>query len=74
MALNKIYPASPDSIIKSGKYSEAALARIAHVNDAISQIKTQLSEITPLDGSSGTQAARITNLEIAVNAILAALS
>lgn len=73
MALNKIYPASPDSIIKSGKYSEAALARIAHVNDAISQIKTQLSEIEPLDGA-GTNTTRIERLETAVNAILTALS
>ena len=51
MALNKIYPASPDSLIKSGKYSEAALARIAHVNNVIDQlteIATEINTITPV--------------------------
>jgi hypothetical protein len=43
------------------------------VNDAISQIKTQLSEITPLDGA-GVNTTRIEKLETAVNAILIALS
>lgn len=48
MALNKIYPASPDLIIKAGKYSEAALARIAHVNEISSQLQAIALEIGTL--------------------------
>lgn len=48
MALNKIYPASPDPIIKAGSYSEAALARIAHVNEISSQLQAIALEIGTL--------------------------
>jgi len=36
--LNKIFPKSPDSFLNKSKYSEASLARLAHVNAVIDDI------------------------------------
>ena len=50
--LNKIFPASPDAILKKATESEAALARMAHVNTIVND----LSDIAhyELDASSST--------------------
>ena len=36
--LNKIFPASPDAILKKAPESEAALARMAHVNTIVNDL------------------------------------
>ena len=43
--LNKIFPASPDAILKKATDAEAALARMAHVNTIVND----LSDIAKYD-------------------------
>lgn len=76
---------SPDPVIKRNPYAEAALARIAHVNEAIRLLRVDVAAVGPLPATTDLAAttiptlrveveARLDAIETKLNALIAALS
>lgn len=67
--LNKIFPASPDSILKKATEAEAAVARMAHVNTIINDLsdigryEIDLDITTTLDVNTNKGIIDITNID-----------
>lgn len=85
MAEVKVGVSSPDPVLKRTPYSEGALARIAHVNEAIRLVKADVAAIGVLPASIDMTAttvlglrseveARLDNIEAKLNALITALS
>lgn len=85
MAQVKVGVSSPDPVLQRNPYAEAALARIAHVNEAIRLLKAdcsavkQLPAYTPLVATTITALkpeldAKLLAIETKLNALIAALS
>jgi hypothetical protein len=81
----KVGVASPDPVLQRVAYSEAALARIAHVNEAIRLVKADCAAVGALPASTDLAAttvnglrveveARLDAIEAKLNALIAALS
>jgi hypothetical protein len=66
MALEKIKVVSPDLIVKRADYSEAALAKIAHVNFAITQITDAVSNVGVLGTTTALTATTVAPLRAQV--------
>ena len=85
MAQVKVGVSSPDPVLQRNPYAETALARIAHVNEAIRLLKAdcsavgQLPTYTPLVATTipalKTELdAKLLAIETKLNALIAALS
>jgi hypothetical protein len=85
MSQNKVNTKSPDPILRGAAYKEHALARIAHVNEAIRLVKEDVIAVGVLPASTnltGTTAsalrpeveARLDAIEAKLNALITALS
>ncbi len=85
MSTIKVGVESPDPVLKRSAYSESALARIAHVNEAVRLIKADVSAVGVLAAQpalSGTNTttlraeveARLDTIEAKLNALIIALS
>jgi hypothetical protein len=85
MAQVKVKVESPDPVLKRNPYADAALARIAHVNEAIRLVKVDVAAVGPLPASATLTGAtiatlkaeveiRLDNIEEKLNALIAALS
>jgi hypothetical protein len=85
MSTVKVGVSSPDPVLQRVPYSEGALARIAHVNEAIRLLKADvaavgvLAESTPLAGTAVNTLrpeveTRLDNIEAKLNALITALS
>jgi hypothetical protein len=85
MSQIKVKVESPDPVLKRNPYAEAALARIAHVNEAIRLLKAdcsvvgQLPTYVPLTATTITALkpeldAKLLAIETKLNALIAALS
>lgn len=85
MSTTKVGVASPDQVLKRADYSESALARIAHVNEAIRLLKADCAAVgvlaasTPLAGTAVNTLrpeveTRLDNIEAKLNALITALS
>jgi len=81
----KVKVESPDPVLKRNPYADAALARIAHVNEAIRLVKVDVAAVGPLPASATLTGAtiaalkaeveiRLDNIEEKLNALIAALS
>jgi hypothetical protein len=81
----KVKVESPDPVLKRNPYADAALARIAHVNEAIRLVKVDVAAVGPLPASVALTGAtiatlkaeveiRLDNIEEKLNALIAALS
>jgi len=81
----KVGVSSPDPVLKRSSYSESALARIAHINEAVRLIKVDVEAVgvlpasVPLTGSTTTLLRaqvedRLDNIEAKLNALILALS
>ena len=81
----KVGVSSPDPVLKRSSYSESALARIAHINEAVRLIKVDVEAVgvlpasVPLTGSTTTLLRaqvedRLDNIEVKLNALILALS
>lgn len=82
----KVRVSSPDPVLKRASYAEGALAKIAHVNEAIRLLKAdcsavgQLPTYTPISGSASVAAlqtavnAKLSDITVKLNALIAALS
>jgi len=86
MSQVKVGVSSPDPVLQRNPYAEAALARIAHVNEAIRLLKAdcsavgQLPTYTPITGAASVAAlqtavnAKLSDITVKLNALVAALS
>lgn len=85
MATTKVGVSSPDPVLQRSPYAEAALARIAHVNEAIRLVKADVAAVGILPASIDLTAttvlglrteveARLDNIEAKLNALINALS
>jgi hypothetical protein len=85
MAEIKVSVSSPDPVLKRSTYAEAALARIAHVNEAVRLIKADVEAVGVLPAQSALVAttvvplrteveARLLKIEAKLNALILALS
>lgn len=85
MALEKLRAASPDLILLRSEQSEAALAKIAHVNEVIRQISSAVNNVGALGETpelTGTTVAtlraqvesRLDAIETKIDALLKALA
>jgi enamine deaminase RidA (YjgF/YER057c/UK114 family) len=81
----KVEVLSPDPVLKRSTYAESALARIAHVNEAIRLLKEDVSMVGALPASTTLTSttvnglrveveARLNAIETKLNALIAALS
>jgi enamine deaminase RidA (YjgF/YER057c/UK114 family) len=81
----KVEVSSPDPVLKRSAYAESALARIAHVNEAIRLLKEDVSMVGALPASTTLTSttvnglrveveARLNAIETKLNALIAALS
>jgi hypothetical protein len=71
----KVGVASPDPVLQRADYSEAALARIAHVNEAIRLLKADCSAVGQLPAYTNiTGQSSVAGLQTEVNAKLAAIT
>ena len=85
MAEIKVGVKNPDLVLKKADYSEAALARIAHVNEAIRLMKADVIAVGALEAQTalaGTTVnalraeveVRLQTIEAKLNALILALS
>jgi hypothetical protein len=86
MAQVEVKVESPDPVLKRNPYADAALARIAHVNEAIRLVKVDVAAVgelpayTPITGSASVAAlqtavnTKLTDITNKLNALIAALS
>jgi hypothetical protein len=85
MSTVKVGVSSPDPVLQRVPYSEAALARIAHVNEAIRLLKAEVAAVGNLPEqpalTGGTTAPlraeveiRLDTIEAKLNALITALS
>jgi enamine deaminase RidA (YjgF/YER057c/UK114 family) len=85
MSQVKVEVSSPDPVLKRSAYTESALARIAHVNEAIRLLKKDVSMVGALPASTTLTSttvnglrveveARLDAIETKLNALIAALS
>jgi hypothetical protein len=85
MSQVKVGVSSPDPVLQRSAYAESALARIAHVNEAIRLLKADCSAVSKLPTYVPLAATTITALkpeldakllaiETKLNALIAALS
>jgi hypothetical protein len=81
----KVGVSSPDPVLQRSPYAEAALARIAHVNEAVRLLKADVAAVGVLPPSvnmTGTTVlglraeveTRLDNIEEKLNALIVALS
>lgn len=81
----KVGVSSPDPVLQRSPYAEAALARIAHVNEAVRLLKADVAAVGVLPASTNLAAttvnglrveveARLDTIETKLNALIAALS
>ena len=73
MSTTKVGVASPDQVLKRADYSESALARIAHVNEAIRLLKKNVSDVGELPASTNLSATTVNGLRVEVEARLDAI-
>lgn len=84
MAQVKVKVESPDPVLARNPYADAALARIAHVNEAIRLLKVDVEAVGKLPASTDLTAttvnglrteveARLDNIEAKLNALITAL-
>lgn len=70
MAINKIPGAtSPDPVLYNSSYDQHALARIAHINEALRLLKTSVKTVGPV-GAGATLA----QVQAKLDALILALS
>ena len=85
MSVIKVGVESPDQVLKRSKYSESALARIAHVNEAVRLIKADVAAVGVLPTQPELVATtvallraevetRLDTIEAKLNALILALS
>lgn len=85
MAKIEVGVLNPDPVLKKSKYSESALARIAHVNEAVRLMKADVVTVGALEAQSALVAttvaplraeveARLLTIEAKLNALIEALS
>jgi hypothetical protein len=85
MSTVKVGVSSPDPVLQRVPYSEAALARIAHVNEAIRLLKADCSAVgqlptyvplaaTTIPALKTELDAKLVVIEAKLNALIAALS
>ena len=85
MSTIKVGVESPDPVLKRSAYSESALARIAHVNEAVRLIKADVAAVGVLAAQpalAGTNTTtlraevevRLDTIEAKLNALIIALS
>jgi hypothetical protein len=85
MSTIKVGVSSPDEVLRRSAYSESALARIAHVNEAVRLIKTEVAAVGVLatqPALAGTNTTtlraevevRLDTIEAKLNALIVALS
>ena len=70
----KVGVASPDPVLQRADYSEAALARIAHVNEAIRLLKADCSAVGQLPAYTNISQTTVLGLQAEVNTKLAAIT
>lgn len=81
----KVGVSSPDPVLQRSPYAEAALARIAHVNEAVRLLKADVAAVGVLPASTNLAAttvnglrveveARLDSIETKLNALITALS
>lgn len=81
----KVGVSSPDPVLQRSPYAEAALARIAHVNEAVRLLKADVAAVGVLPASTNLAAttvnglrveveARLDSIETKLNALIIALS
>lgn len=84
MAQVKVKVESPDPVLARNPYADAALARIAHVNEAIRLLKADVAAVGTLPASTNLTATtvnglraevetRLDNIEAKLNALITAL-
>jgi hypothetical protein len=69
----KVGVTSPDLVLKRADYSESALARIAHVNEAIRLLKEDVSAVGVLPATTNLTATTVNGLRVEVEARLDAI-
>jgi hypothetical protein len=85
MSTIKVGVSSPDEVLRRSAYSESALARIAHVNEAVRLIKAEVAAVGVLAAQPALTAttlaplraeveARLDTIEAKLNALIVALS
>ena len=85
MSTTKVGVSSPDPVLQRSPYAEAALARIAHVNESVRLVRADVSTVGVLPASTNLTGAsvatlraevevRLDNIEAKLNALIAALS
>ena len=81
----KVGVSSPDPVLQRSPYAETALARIAHVNEAVRLLKADVAAVGVLPASTDLAAttvnglrveveARLDSIETKLNALITALS
>jgi hypothetical protein len=73
MSIEKIKVASPDLIIKRADQSEAALARVAHVNEIVRQINEVSSTVGTLGDTADLTGTTVATLRTQTEARLQAI-
>ncbi len=74
MSQIKVKVESPDPVLKRNPYAEAALARIAHVNEAIRLVKADVAAVGQLPAYTNISQGTILGLQTEVNTKLAAIT
>ena len=73
MSTIKVGVSSPDPVLQRSPYAEAALARIAHVNEAVRLLKADVAVVGPLPASTDLAATTVNGLRVEVEARLDAI-
>lgn len=66
MSTIKVGVSSPDPILARSSYSESAIARIAHINEAIRLVKADVDAVGVLPASTNLVATSVSTLRAAV--------
>lgn len=73
MAQTKVGVSSPDPVLQRASYAETALARIAHVNEAIRLVRADVDAVGALPASTNLTATTVNGLRVEVEARLDAI-
>jgi enamine deaminase RidA (YjgF/YER057c/UK114 family) len=66
MSTIKVGVSSPDPILARSSYSESAIARIAHINEAVRLVKADVDAVGVLPASTNLTATSVNTLRAAV--------
>lgn len=74
MSTIKVGVSSPDPVLNRSAYAESALARIAHINEAVRLMKVDAAAVGKLPTYTNISQTTIAALQTDVNAKLAAIT